>query len=78
MASKDESILNFLSVLPWVVSVLVSCGVYVTLKYILPAIELGDRWSMAFLKGISDAAPLIAMVLLIPVPVSLFNSWRKR
>ena len=78
MARENESLLNLLILVPWWVSVVVSGTVYLILKYIIPGIEFQDPWSMAFLKGVSDAAPLIALVLLIPAPVSAFNSWLKR
>jgi hypothetical protein len=83
MASKDESILNLLAVLPWWVSVLVSGGVYVTLKYILPTIEfdVGRDMSRGFLKGLVDAAPKLALpitaVLLLPGILSLVSSLLK-
>jgi restriction system protein len=78
MARRNESILNVLVQCPWWVSVIVSGAVYLFLKFIFPSIDFGSTMANAFAKGISSAAPIIALVLLIPAPVAAFNSWRKR
>jgi restriction system protein len=78
MGRKNESILNLLVQCPWWVSVLVSGIAFVFLRYILPSVDFGSQMANAFAKGISSAAPIIALVLLIPAPVAAFNSWRKR
>ena len=81
MARENESILNLLIRVPWWVSVLLSGTVYLTLKYIVPAINfgVGNDFGRAFLKGLADAAPklapAIALVLLLPGILSAFN-WR--
>ncbi len=77
MAEKDESILDLLAICPWWVSVLVSGIVYVVLKIILPSIDFQSMPVNAFIKGISKVAPIIALVLLLPAPISALNSWRK-
>lgn len=81
MARRDESILNLLTLVPWWVSVLLSATVYLTLTYIIPNIEFGPDGSTSVVKVFGDAAPqfapLIALVLLMPAPVSAFNAWRK-
>jgi hypothetical protein len=32
----------------------------------------------AFAKGLSSAAPFVAIVLLLPAPIAAFNSWLKK
>jgi len=71
---------------PWWVSVVAAVVSYVTLKYIIPAIEFqqkgpADVTYMLF-KGLANAAPilapLIALILLIPAPFSALNAKRNR
>ncbi|MBN1254661.1 MAG: restriction endonuclease [Deltaproteobacteria bacterium] len=78
MVRKSETILNLLAQAPWWVSVSLSLTVYVVLKFIVPAINF-KNWVF---KGFADAAPqlalILAILLLIPAPISFFNSLRKR
>lgn len=78
MAKKNENILYLLAQAPWWVSIILSATAYITLKFIVPAINF-QSW---VLKGIAGTAPTIAiwlaLVLLIPAPISFFNSLRKR
>lgn len=78
MARRDGSMLNLLVEYPWWVSVLVSGIAFVALKFILPSIQFGSMAANSFAKGLSGAAPFIAIVLLLPAPISTLNSWRKR
>jgi len=78
MARRDESILNSLPECPWWVSVLVSGIAFVGLRFILPSIDFGGMAANSFAKGLSTAAPFVAIVLLLPAPISALNSWRKR
>lgn len=82
MARRDESILNLLAGVPWWVSVVLSGAVYLTLTYIFPLIEFGPGISASMLKGFiisgQNLAPAIALILLIPAPISAYNAWRKR
>lgn len=82
MARRDESILDILALAPWWFSVALSATVYLTLTYIFPRIEFGPGISASALKGFvsfgQNLAPVIALVFLIPAPVSAFNAWRKR
>jgi restriction system protein len=78
MARKDESILNLLVESPWWVSVLASGIAFVFLRYILPSIDFGSMPVNAFARGISGAAPFVALILLLPASISAHKSWRKR
>ncbi|MDP3014007.1 MAG: restriction endonuclease, partial [Candidatus Subteraquimicrobiales bacterium] len=86
MARKNESILDLLVLLPWWVSVALSGISYLVLKYFVPSIEFQQKGPAdiiyIFLKGFAGAAPsfapIIAILLLIPAPISAINSWRKR
>ena len=63
MARRDESILSLLVESPWWVSVIVSAAVFVFLRFILPSIDFGSMAANAFAKGLSGAAPFVALVL---------------
>jgi restriction system protein len=78
MARKDESILNLLVECPWWISVLVAGIAFVSLRFILPSIDFGSMAANAFAKGLSGAAPFVALVLLLPAPIAALNSWLKR
>ena len=78
MARRDESLFNLLVQYPWWVSVVVSGAAYVSFKFVLPAIDFGSMMANSYAKGISGAAPFIALFLLIPAPIAAFNTWRKR
>lgn len=84
--SDAEVLLNILSKLPWWVSVALSSVSYLILKYFVPSIEFqqkgpADMTYMLF-KGVANIAPtfapIVALLLLIPAPISAINSWRKR
>jgi restriction system protein len=78
MARKNESITNLLIQVPWWVSVVLSGAAYLFLRFIFPSIDLGSPMANSFAKSLSSAAPIIALVLLIPAPIAALNSWRKR
>ena len=78
MGRKDESMLNLLAESPWWVSVLVSGFAYVFLRFIFPSIIFSGLAANAFTKGLSGAAPFVALVLLLPAPIAVLNSWLKR
>jgi hypothetical protein len=78
MARKDESLLNLLVLCPWWVSVVVSGIAFVFLRFILPSIDFQSMAANAFAKGLSSAAPFVALVLLLSAPISALNSWYKR
>jgi restriction system protein len=78
MARKDESILNLLVECPWWISVLVAGIAFVSLRFILPSVDFGSMAANAFAKGLSGAAPFVALVLLLPAPIAALNSWLKR
>jgi restriction system protein len=72
--------LDILALLPWWVSVLLSGTAFVTLKYIVTEFDASPSnfvWT-GLAGAASRAAPFVALVLLIPAPVSAINSWRKR
>jgi len=77
MARRDESILNLLVECPWWVSVLVSGIAFVFLRFILPLMASQSMAANAFAKGLSGAAPFVALVLLLPAPITALRSWKK-
>jgi len=78
MARKNESILNLLIQVPWWVSVVISGAAYLFLRFIFPSIHFGNTNANAFAKGLSNVALFIALVFLLPAPISAFKSWRKQ
>jgi restriction system protein len=78
MARKNESLLNLLVNFPWWVSVLVSGIAFVLLRFVLPSIEFQNILANSFAKSLSSVAPIIALVFLIPAPISALRSWQKR
>jgi len=78
MARKDESILNLLVNCPWWVSILVSGIAFVFLRFILPSIDFKNYAANAFAKGLSRAAAFVALVLLLPAPIAVLNSFLKK
>jgi len=78
MARRNESILNLLVECPWWVSVLASGIAFVFLKFVSPSIDFRRMVTNSFAKGLSSAAPFVALVLLLPASISAFRSWKKR
>ncbi len=78
MARKNESILNFLVILPWWISVILALLSYIFLKYVLPNISGENIFIKEALTGIADTAHIIAALLLIVAGVSAILSWQKR
>lgn len=78
MARENESVLNFLVILPWWISVILAFISYIFLKYILPNLFGANIFIKGFLTGIANMAHIIAALLLIVAGVSAFLSWQKR
>ena len=78
MGRKNESLLNLLVECPWWVSVLLSGFAYVFVRFIFPSIHFPGMSANALTKGLSSAAPFVALVLLLPAPIAALNSWLKR
>lgn len=77
MARKDDNILVLLSHLPWWVSICVGIATYIGLKFVIPSITFENP----FFKGLSQAAPklaLVSLIFLLPAAFSAFESIRKR
>jgi restriction system protein len=70
--------LDLLAEAPWWVSPFVAGGSFFVLRYLLPGIN-GDNF---VLNAVARTGPVVALwvalVLLIPAPLSLRHSWRKR
>jgi len=77
MARKNEGVLDLLVLMPWWVSVIISGLVYVGLKYVAPSFTVDNMFLQPMLKALPNIALLVAVVLLVPAPISAFNAWRK-
>jgi restriction system protein len=76
MARRDESILDLLVQVPWWVSVVLAGSAYVILKFVVPGLIPAN--ANFVLRAVVGAAPLLALVLLVPAPVAAFRAWRER
>lgn len=79
MARRRKSVLELLVMAPWWVSVLVSVGAFLFVAYIVPAI-LGQQHRLLgpLAQQLPGLAPMVALVFLLPAPVSAFRHWRAR
>jgi restriction system protein len=78
MTRRDESLLDLLAEARWWVSVVVAGAAFLVLRYILPGIS-GDNLVLNAVARVAPiAAPWISLFLLVPMPFSVHNSWRKR
>ena len=81
MAQRQESLLEDLIYMHWGVSVVVSVIAYVGLAVVLPQYCAGDSCGLALrplVSVLSTMAPFIALVLLIPAPLSALRAWKER
>jgi len=78
MGRKQESILEVLMQCPWWVSVIVSAASYIGLAMVLPSVEFKSVPFQAMANGVASMATYVALIFLIPAPISAFNAWRKR
>jgi restriction system protein len=78
MAKRNDSILNLLTTVPWWVSIIASLSVYVLFAYIVPLIPSQNPLVGGVFKATPAFAPILAIVLLVPAPISAMNAWRKR
>lgn len=78
MARRNETILDILALCPWWVSVAASCITYSFLQFIIPSITLSSPVLAGIPKLGPMFAPWVALLLLLPAPISLLNSIRKK
>jgi restriction system protein len=78
MARKNETIIDVLATLPWWVSVLVAGFAFCTLQYILPSVKTDNLLIQGMVQAGPVMAPWFGFLFLVPVPISLLNSTRKK
>jgi len=78
MARKNEGWFDLLVALPWWISVIVSLFVYIIGMSVIPNMTSDNIIIQSFFKASPTITPLLAFFLLLPAPISAFNSWRKR
>jgi hypothetical protein len=80
MARRNEGILDLLAQCPWWVSPLVAAASYLGLRFVPPLVGpvTPDDPASSFVAAASMAAPLVALVLLLPAPVAAVRQWRGR
>lgn len=76
---KDDSLLEILVLLPWWVSIIVSAVCYFALAYIAPTLLAGDSIALnAIATTLPQFAHIVALILLVPAPISYLLRMRKR
>jgi restriction system protein len=78
MPRKNQTILDLLVEAPWWVSVVVAGAAFLSLRYILPGIGGAYPGLNVIARAAPLAAPWLSFLLLLPAPISAYNSWRKR
>lgn len=78
MEKLIEEILDMLTTVPWWVSVILSGIVYLLVAFVLPMWESDNLFLQAIIKGVPPFAPYVALIFLLPAPVSIFKRWQKR
>ena len=78
MGRRQQSILEILMHCPWWVSVMVSATSYIALAVVLPSIDSQSTPFKAMANGFAPMVAYVAALVLIPAPISAFNSLRKR
>lgn len=77
MAEGSKNMLELLVEAPWWVSALLSAAVYMLLTLVLPGVFSEESLLGVLAGALSSTAWLIALILLIPAPVSFYNNWMK-
>lgn len=77
LARRNEGFLDILAQMPWWVSVVVAAAVFVSLRFILPAMFGADSVAYILVTALSRNAALLAAVFLLPGVVSIVRSARK-
>lgn len=80
MGRKDEGLFDLLLLCAWWVSVVLSGGAFLILRYLLPAIPIAPAHlgAKALIVAGQGFAPLIAIFFLMRAPVSALYAWRRR
>ncbi|MBU1059889.1 MAG: restriction endonuclease [Proteobacteria bacterium] len=78
MPRQSDNILNILTTLPWWVSVITAAMVYAAMAFLLPALAGDNIFATGLSQAASGLAPYAFLLFLLPAPISLLNSWRKR
>lgn len=77
MAKRNRSFIEDLARLPWWVSVVLAAIAYFSMKYGIPAIKFQNSFHAGMAKAAPGLAPFLAVVLLVPAAISVFNSRRR-
>ncbi len=78
MPRQSDNILDILTTLPWWASVITASFVYVAMAFLLPLLASDNIFASGLAQAASNQAFYGFLLFLLPAPVSLFNSWRKR
>lgn len=78
MPRKSDNILDILTTLPWWVSVITAVFVYTIMAFLLPVLASDNIFASGLAQAASNLALYGFLLFLLPAPVSLFNSQRKR
>jgi len=78
MPRKSNNVFESLVNLPWWFSVILAVFIYVCMAFIFPLLAGNNMFAGSFARGLAQLAPYGFFLFLVPVPLSLLNSWRKR
>lgn len=78
MAERKENLLELLVDAPWWVSVMIAVLVFMLFRFILPAVAAEASLPGVLAGALSSVAWLIALIVLVPAPVSAYNTWKKK
>ncbi len=78
MPKKSDNILHILTTLPWYYSVFTAIAVYMGMAFLLPTVGSINPITAGFANGLAQLAPLAFFLFLLPAPISLIQSQRKR
>lgn len=77
MARRNRSLLEDLATLPWWCNVILAAIIYLSFKYVIPAIAFQSPFYRGFAGALPSLALIMAGVLLLVAFISAFNAWRK-
>ena len=77
MARRSRTILDDLALLSWWVDVILAALVYLSFKYVIPAISFQSPLYKGIARVLPGLAPFFAGLILFTAGISAFNAWRK-
>lgn len=77
MTRKNSSFVDILLEAPWWVSVIAATFIYLTMKFVLPAVDTGNQILNILFKAVEVPAPFFSFFVLLVAPFAFLNAKRK-